>query len=174
MPLSEHVYRVAITFKMTEYIEQRIASTFVLSLIIPPRKYSDYSEGCSSQQLMIGSIITTTHPLMHQHSRRVFWKNIKSLRWFSLPTAQTWHSVTSGFSQNQKSPLKRKRFQTIDKIDKIQGQLRAIERTEWGSKVPTLKGTEVLLSYIQCFLYLVSSLFFILHGWIPSGQTSYI
>ena len=26
-----------------------------------------------------------------------------------------------------------------------------------GSKVPTLKGTEVSLSYVQCFLYLVSS-----------------
>ena len=26
----------------------------------------------------------------------------------------------------------------------------------WGSKVPTLKGTEASLSYVQCFLYLVS------------------
>ena len=30
-------------------------------------------------------------------------------------------------------------------------------RTVWGPKVPTLKGTEALLSYVQCFLYLVSS-----------------
>ena len=27
----------------------------------------------------------------------------------------------------------------------------------WGPKVPTLKGTEMSLSYVQCFLYLVSS-----------------
>ena len=44
--------------------------------------------------------------------------------------------------------------------------------------MPTLKGTEVLLSYVQCFLYLVSSsinVSVLLHGWILSGQTlSYI
>ena len=31
----------------------------------------------------------------------------------------------------------------------------AVERTVWGPKVPTLKGTEVSLSYVQCFLYLL-------------------
>ena len=30
-------------------------------------------------------------------------------------------------------------------------------RTVWGPKVPTLKGTEASMSYVQCFLYLVSS-----------------
>ena len=30
-------------------------------------------------------------------------------------------------------------------------------RTVQGPKVPTLKGTEVSLAYVQCFLYLVSS-----------------
>ena len=37
------------------------------------------------------------------------------------------------------------------------GQLMAIGRTVWGSQVPTFKGVEVSLSYIQCFLYLVCS-----------------
>ena len=40
-----------------------------------------------------------------------------------------------------------------------------------------MKGTEVSLSYVQCFLYLVSSLinvFVIVHGWIPSGLYIYI
>ena len=32
-----------------------------------------------------------------------------------------------------------------------------IGTTVWGTKVPNLKGTEASLSYIQCFLYLVSS-----------------
>ena len=43
--------------------------------------------------------------------------------------------------------------------------------------MPTFKGTEASLSYVQCFLYLVSSinsLFFIVHGWIPSEQTLYV
>ena len=37
------------------------------------------------------------------------------------------------------------------------GQLMVTGRTMWGPKVPTLKGTETSLSYVQCFLYLVSS-----------------
>ena len=38
------------------------------------------------------------------------------------------------------------------------GQLMVIERTVRDSKVPILKGTEVSLSYVQCFLYLESSI----------------
>ena len=77
-----------------------------------------------------------------------------------------------------KLPLKWKRFQTINELqENTMGQLMAIKRTIWGLKVPTLKGTEASLSYVHCFLYFESSsvnVFFIVHGWIPSGQTSYI
>ena len=56
------------------------------------------------------------------------------------------------------------------------GQLIAIGRTMWGPKVPTLKGTKVSLSCVQCFLYLVSSsinvcIFHVtIHGWILYGH----
>ena len=65
-----------------------------------------------------------------------------------------------------KSPLKGKRFQTIDEIqENMMEQLQRIlqnvlnngrdsGRTVWGSKVPTLKETEASLSYLQSFLYL--------------------
>ena len=57
-----------------------------------------------------------------------------------------------------KSPLKGKRFQTVNKIQENKTrQLTEIGRTVWSHKVPTLKGTEVSLSYVQCFLYLVPS-----------------
>ena len=57
-----------------------------------------------------------------------------------------------------KSPLEGKKFQVVDKIqENITGQLMVIGRTVWGPKVSTLKGTEVSLSYVQCFLYLASS-----------------
>ena len=57
-----------------------------------------------------------------------------------------------------KSPLKEKRFQTVDEIqENATGQLVVIGRTVWGPKVPTLKGTEASLSYVQCFSYLVYS-----------------
>ena len=49
-------------------------------------------------------------------------------------------------------------FQTVDEIQKnTMGQLMATGKTGWGPKVPTLKGTEVPLSYVQCFLYTVPS-----------------
>ena len=55
-----------------------------------------------------------------------------------------------------KSPLKGKRFQTVDEIQENNtGQLMVMGRTVCGPKVPTLKGTEVSLSCVQCFLYLV-------------------
>ena len=37
---------------------------------------------------------------------------------------------------------------------KFDGAAEVIGKTVWGPKVPTLKGTEVSLSYVQCFLYL--------------------
>ena len=50
------------------------------------------------------------------------------------------------------------RFQTISEIqENTTGQLMAIGGTVWGPKVPIFKGTEVSLSYVQCFLYPVSS-----------------
>ena len=58
-----------------------------------------------------------------------------------------------------KSPLKGKRFQIVNEIqENTTRQLMAIGRTVWGPKVPALKGTEVSLSYVQCSLYLVSSI----------------
>ena len=80
-----------------------------------------------------------------------------------------------------KSPLKGKRFQSIDEIqENTMGQLMAIQwkilqgvlnsgrdtgRTVWGPEGPTLKGTEVSLSFVQCFLHPVFSsinIFFLL------------
>ena len=57
-----------------------------------------------------------------------------------------------------KSPLKGKRFQTINEIqENMMGGLILIGRTVWGPKVPTSKGTEVSLICVPSFLYLVSS-----------------
>ena len=55
-----------------------------------------------------------------------------------------------------KSPVKGKRFQTINETQENRVADRDWENV-WGLKVPTLKGTEASLSYVQCFLYLVSS-----------------
>ena len=85
-----------------------------------------------------------------------FLQNIKSPRWLSPPAVQIWLPVTSSFSPKLKSPLKGERFQTVTEIqENMMGQLMEIGRTVWGPNVPTLKGTEVSLSYVQCFLYLL-------------------
>ena len=56
------------------------------------------------------------------------------------------------------SLLKGKRFQIIDETqENMMGWLMAIRRAVGGSEVPTLKGTEVSLSCVECFLYLGSS-----------------
>ena len=99
------------------------------------------------------------------------------------PTARIWHPVTSGL-------WKRKTFQTISEIQgntmrqlmvtqqrilqSVLNSGRDAGRNGWSPKVPILKGTEASLSNVQCFLYLISSLiFFVVHGWILSGQTSF-
>ena len=54
--------------------------------------------------------------------------------------------------------LKGKRFLIVSECQETTvGQLMAIGRTVWGPKVPTLKASRASLSYVQCFLYLVSS-----------------
>ena len=61
-------------------------------------------------------------------------------------------------SPKTKIIFKWKRFYTVNEIqENTMGLLMVIGRTVWGPKVPTLRGTEVSLSYVQCFLYLVSS-----------------
>ena len=69
-----------------------------------------------------------------------------------------------------KSSLKGKRFQTVDEIqENLRGQLMVIGRTVLGPKVPTLKGNEASLSYVQYFLYLVSSSVNVYFSYFTSG-----
>ena len=55
-----------------------------------------------------------------------------------------------------KSPLKGKRFQTIDEIqENTMGQLMAIERTVWGPKVPTFEQDWGII--VPCTMFLICS-----------------
>ena len=99
----------------------------------------------------------TMCPLMHHFLCKFFLQNIISSRWLSSPTDR-FGAGDFWLFPKLKSPPKGKRFQTIYEIqENMMGQLMVIGRTTWGSMVPTLKGTEVSLSYVQSFLYLVSS-----------------
>ena len=122
------------------------------------------------------SFIMTMCLLTYHVSCRLFWQNIKSPMWLGPPTTRL---VPCDFwlFPKLKSPLKGKRFQTIDEIqENTMGSGWQLGEL-WGPKVPTLKGTEASLSYVQCFLYLIFSSIkvSIFHStcWILFGQTSY-
>ena len=73
MPLSEHVYCVAIAFKMTEQVEQRVCMKFCIKFEHSSGHYSDDAEGRSYGQLVIGSFIITMCPFVQNILCRVFW-----------------------------------------------------------------------------------------------------
>ena len=69
------MYCVAVELKMIEQAEQQLCIKYYIKLEHSLcRNYSDGSEGHSYGELVIGSFITTMHPLMHHISCRVFWK----------------------------------------------------------------------------------------------------
>ena len=120
------------------------------------RNYSGDSEGCTTDNWWWAASSELVSSYIMSHT--VFWRNIKSPRWLSSPRDQIWCSLTSGFSQNWNHLWKGRAFRPSIRFRKItMEQLMMTGRTVWGPKVSTLKGTKVLLSYIQCFLYLVSS-----------------
>ena len=157
MPLSEHVYCVAIMFKMTEWVEQPICIKFSLSLNIPPWKLFGWFR---SLQLRATGDWQLHHDNAPTHASCVvqFFGKTSNHPGDSAPLQPSFGACDFWLFPKLKSPLKEKKFQTIDEIqENMTGQLMAIGRTVWGPKTLTLKETEVSLSYAQCFLYLVSS-----------------
>ena len=105
---------------------------------------------------MISSFITAIGSLMHHILCRIVKHQITQVT--QPPYSPQLAPCDLQLFPKLKSPLKENRFQTVDEIQENKtGQLMVIGRTVWGPKVPTLKGTEVLLSYVWCFLYLASS-----------------
>ena len=153
--LNEHVYCVTITFKMTEQVKQWLCIKFcikfehssmeTIQMIQKARAMGTWWLAASPQQRTHSWITsrvegfgkTSNHPgdLAHPQPR--------------FGPCDFW------LFPKLKSLLKGKRFQIVDEIqENMMEQLMAIGRTVWGPRVPTLKGTEVSLSCVQCFLYI--------------------
>ena len=158
MLLTEHVYCVAGAFKMTEQIEQWICIKFCiklehfsvetigwfrrLQLWVTGDWQLHHSNAPTHTSCLLQSFLET-HPIS-QVTRAPYSPDLVSCNFWLL--------------SKPKSPWTGKRFQTLSEIqENTMGQLMASGRTVWGFKVQTLKGTEVSLSYVQCFLYLLSS-----------------
>ena len=180
MPLTEHVYCVAVTFKMTEQGEQWICITVCIKLEHSSKETIQMIQKATavSNRWWAASSWQCT-PTHASHLMQSFLAKRQITQVTQPHYSPDLAACNFCFFPKIKSPLKGKRFHIINKIqENTTGQLMAIRRTVWGPKVPTLKGTEASLSYVQCFLclYLLQKClyFFILHGWRPSGQTSYI
>ena len=152
MPLSEHVYCVAILFKMTEQVKQRICIKFCIKL-----------EHSSMETVLIMQKATAMGnwwlAASWQHAHSCITSHAEFFGKTSNPTYSPDLAPCDFWLVSElKSPLKGKGFETVNEIqENTVGQLMVIGRTVWGPKVLTLKGTEASLSYVQCFLYLVSS-----------------
>ena len=152
MLLSEHVYCLAISFKMTEQEEQWICNRFCIKLEhSSPDTIQMIQKASSYGKLVIGSFITTMHLLMSHISCRGFCLNIKSPRWLGplyspdLAPSNFWlfPKLSHLWKWRDLRPLMR---------------FKKIQQGSWwwrGPKVSTLKATEVSLSYVECFLYLL-------------------
>ena len=158
MLLSEHVHCVAIAFKMTKRVKQWICIRFYMKLEC---SFMQTIGWFRRPQLWASGDWQLYHNNMPAHAsclvQRFFCK-ISNHPGDSAPLFSR-DLVPCDFwlFPKLKSPLKGKRFQTINKIqENMTGQLMVIERTVWGPKVPTLRGIEVSLSYVQYVLYLVS------------------
>ena len=156
MPFSEHVYCVAVAFKVTEWVEQRIcikfcvklehSSTETIRMIQKATARGKWWLAASSQQCS-SSCIT---------SHAEFFGKTSNHPGDSAPCSPDRVPCDFWLFPKLKSSFKGKRLQTIDEIqENMWGQLMEIGRTVWGPEVPTFKGTEASLSYEWCFLCLV-------------------
>ena len=156
MPFSEHVYCVVITLKMTEQVEQWICIRLCIKFEhSPPQKIFRWFR--RPLQWATGDW-QLHHDNAPAHASRLV-QSFLAEHQITQVTQPPYNPASVRWDfwlfPKLKTPLKVKRFQTIDVIqENTMGQLMAFGRTVWGSKVLPSKGTEASLSYVRCFLYL--------------------
>ena len=147
MPLSEHVYCVAVAFKVTEWVEPRICIKFCVKLehssvetiqmIHKAAAMGIWWLTASSQQCACSSsrLVQRRFGQTSNHPSD------------SAPLQPVLVPYNFRVLPKLKSSLEGKRFSTIDEIqENMTEQLMANGRTVWGPKVPTLEGTKASLS----------------------------
>ena len=131
MPLSEHVYCVAVTFKMTERIEQEICTNFVLSMNIPLQKLFRWFRRPKWWATGNWQLHHTNAPAYASHLVQSFFGKTSNHPGDSAPLQPRLGALWLLACPKTKSP-----FQTIDETqENMTGQLMAIGRTVWGPKV---------------------------------------
>ena len=144
---------------MTEQVEQWICIKFCVKLehssvesiwmVQKAIAMSNWWLAASSWQRVHSCIISQTG---------YFWWNIKSPGWLSDPPPPIWHPATFGFYQNQNYLSKGRDFRPLMRFRKIQwGCWWQLGEGYEAPRCLLWRGTEALLSCVQCFLCLVSS-----------------
>ena len=120
MPLSEHVYCVAITFKMTQRVEQQICIKFCMKL--------EHSSAETIRMIQtaatIGNWWLEASSQQHTHSRitssaQLFGKTSRHPGKSGPPTTQIWCLATSGFSKIKNHLWKERDFRPLMRFRKI-------------------------------------------------------
>ena len=133
-----HVYCVAVTVKVIEQVEQCICIKFCVKLehsstetIWVIQKASALGNWC---------LTASTQPLTTyvSHLMQSFLAKHQITQMTQPPYSPDLVLCNFWLFTKPKSPLKGKRFQTVDEIqENTTGQLMAIGRTVWGPNVPT-------------------------------------
>ena len=151
MLLSEHVYCLAVTFKMTEWVEQQICIKFYIKLKLSSGgNYLHDSEGCNAAlpRQCTHSCITSCADFLAKYqishvNQTLYSTNLVLCDFRLFPKL--------------KSHLKRKRFQTVNEIqENTMGQLIAIE-TVWGPKCYFEGDWDII---VLCSVFFVSCICF--------------
>ena len=100
-PVSEHVYCMAVIFKMTERVGQQICIKFCIKLEHFSTETIQRIQKSSSMGNWQSAASSRQCTLVHHVLCTAFWRNIKSPRWLSSPTTQIWCPVTSDFSKTK-------------------------------------------------------------------------
>ena len=154
MLLNEHVYCVAITFKMTEWEQQRICIKFCIKLehsstetiwmIQKVSAMGNWWLAALLQQCSCSSIMSRAEFLLKHQITQVT----------QPPTSQSWCPETSGFSKTKITFVR----EEISDCQWDSGKYDRAADGDWQNSVRSqgayFEGTEMSLSCVQCFLYL--------------------
>ena len=111
--MSEHVYCVAVTFKVTEQVEQRICLRFCIKLEHSSAETIRMIQKAAATGSCDGQLHQTMRLLMHHVSCRGFWQITQVTQSPYSPDLVLYDFL---LFLKLKSPLKVKRFQTIEEI----------------------------------------------------------
>ena len=156
MLFSEYMYCVTIAFKMTDQVEQQICIKICVKLEQSSMETIRMTQKATvrGNQWLAASSWQCTHSCITYCAE--FFGKISNHPGDSPPYSPDLVPCNFWLFPKLKSPLKGKRFQTVNEIqENTTGQLMAIGRTVWSPKASTLKGTEASLSSVPCFLYLL-------------------